>query len=51
MGALTRRLAWVAALIALSSSAAAGAIDTGALEQRWPKERVRETEVGKYPVR
>ena len=51
MGAATRRFAWIAALIVLSSSAAAGTIDTGALERRWPKERVRETEVGRYPVR
>ena len=47
----TRRWAWLAALAALCQSAAAGTIDTGALEQRWPKERVRETEVGRYAVR
>ena len=51
MGAATRHLAWVAALIALSASAAAGTIETRTLEQPWPKQRVRELEVGKFPVR
>ena len=31
--------------------AAAGTIDTAFIEQPWPKQRMRETEVGRYPLR
>ncbi len=41
------------ALIVLlaAAPAAAGTIDTAFIEQPWPKQRIRETEVGRYPVR
>ena len=42
-------LASVAAVI--GASAAFAAIDTSFIEGPWPKERVRQTEVGRYPVR
>lgn len=48
------RATLLACLILLGSSpspAWAGTIDTAALEQRWPKQREREFEVYKYPVR
>ena len=41
-------VAWLALVVA---PAAWAAIDTGFIEQPWPRERAREIEAGKYPVR
>lgn len=41
----------LAGMLAWATYAAAGTIDTAFLEQPWPGQRIRETEVGKYPVR
>ena len=40
-------LAW----LVVAAPAAWAAIDTGFIEQPWPRERAREIEAGKYPVR
>ena len=50
MPPLPRAITLAAALF-LGSSAALAAIDTALLEGPWPNQRVRETEVGRYPVR
>lgn len=49
-GPLFRKLDLVPIFLVVAQAAWAGAIDTTALEQPWPKQRVRETEVGRYPV-
>ncbi len=38
-------------LLVLTATVSAGTIDTEFLERPWPKQRVREFEVGRYPVR
>lgn len=45
-----RRFVVVLALLAIASAAWAGTIDTGFIESPWPKQRVQETEVGRYAV-
>ena len=37
-------------LLAAAAPILAGAIDTGFIEQPWPKQRLHETEVGRHPV-
>ncbi|MEK7879248.1 MAG: SRPBCC family protein [candidate division NC10 bacterium] len=42
---------WLICSVFLASIASAGSIDTSLLEQAWPKQRVKEYEIDKYPVR
>src|SRR3989338_6929263 len=37
-------------ILVLAPAALAGTIDTAFLEQPWPNQRVRQTEVGRHPV-
>ena len=47
-----KRVLWVlSAVFSATVAAWAGTIDTDFLQQPWPKQRVRETEVGRYAVR
>lgn len=43
--------AFLCSLLLASAVAAAGTIDTEALQKPWPKQRIREVEVGRYQVR
>jgi hypothetical protein len=45
------RLLWLSALLILGCPAWAGSIDTAVIERPWPKQRSRQLEVGRYPVR
>lgn len=46
------RFVWFAtALLALAGTVSAGTIDAAFLKPPWPKQAVRELEVGRYPVR
>lgn len=48
---MTRAVRWAAALALMAAPPAFAVIDTTLIEQPWPKQRVQETEVGRYPVR
>ena len=51
MPRLPRQIILAVAAVVIGASAAFAAIDTSFLEGPWPHERVRQTEVGRYPVR
>ena len=46
-----RRGLWLVGALLISTTVCAGTIDSHLLQQPWPKQRVRELEVGRYPVR
>ena len=47
-----KRLAWIGlALLCAAATASAGTIDAAFLKPPWPRQVVREFEVGRYPVR
>ena len=51
MREVVRRAITGAAILLGGAAAWAGSIDTAFLEAPWPKQHVRDTEVGRYPVR
>ena len=51
MGMMRRLLVFALCLATLAAApASAGTIETGFIEQPWPRQRLRESEVGRYPV-
>lgn len=47
---IPRLVSWFVVFVWGAVCVWAGSIDTSVLEQHWPKQRVKEYEVGKYPV-